>query len=67
MIRCLLQSVFAVLLLASPALAQPNEIRKSVARISNTAQEPNYRAPWLAGPLGRRERHRLGGRAGSRC
>ncbi len=39
-------------LLASPASGQPNEIRKSVARINNTSQDPNYRVPWLPGGLG---------------
>ncbi|RFC44527.1 MAG: hypothetical protein DVB28_000986 [Verrucomicrobia bacterium] len=29
--------------------ADPNVIRKSLARISNTSQEPNYRQPWLPG------------------
>ncbi len=41
----------AVVLLASSALAQPNEIRKSIARINNTAQEANYRLPWLPGGM----------------
>jgi len=52
MIRRIWQIALAVSLLAVAAHAQPNEIRKSVARITNTAQEPNYRVPWLAGPLG---------------
>ena len=52
MIRRLWQIALAVSLLAVAANAQPNEIRKSVARITNTAQEPNYRAPWLGGPVG---------------
>ncbi len=38
-------------LIASTALAQPNEIRKSLARINNTAQEFNYRVPWLPGAM----------------
>ncbi len=42
----------AFLLLTAAALAQPNEIRKSIARINNTAQEANYRAPWLPGGMG---------------
>jgi len=29
--------------------ADPNVVRKSLARISNTSQEPNYRQPWLPG------------------
>ena len=52
MIRRLWQIALAVFLLAAAAYAQPNEIRKSVARITNTAQEPNYRAPWLGGAVG---------------
>ena len=31
---------------------QTLEIRKSLARISTTAQEPNYRIPWLPGATG---------------
>jgi len=34
------------------AHAQPNEIRRSLARITNTSQEPNYRIPWLPGAQG---------------
>lgn len=34
------------------ACAQPNEVRRSIARINNTAQEANYRAPWLPGQFG---------------
>ena len=41
--------VLSIVLLAAPAFAQPSEIRKSLARITNTAQEPNYRIPWLPG------------------
>ncbi len=37
---------------ATTVLAQPNEIRKSLARINNTAQEFNYRVPWLPGAMG---------------
>ena len=40
------------LLLAVSAFAQPNELRKSVARINTTAQEANYRIPWLPGNSG---------------
>jgi S1-C subfamily serine protease len=32
--------------------AEVSPIRKSLARISNTAQEPNYKQPWLAGFTG---------------
>ena len=38
-----------LLCLAAAAFAQPNEVRKSVARITNNAEEPNYRIPWLPG------------------
>jgi S1-C subfamily serine protease len=34
------------------AEAQPAEIRKSLARIVNSAQEPNYRSPWVPGQTG---------------
>src|SRR5262245_5515668 len=51
MIRSAIYSV-AFLLVAGAALAQPSQIRMSVARISNTAQEPNYRIPWLPGAQG---------------
>ncbi len=44
--------VLALGLLVSPLRAQPNEIRKSVARINNTMQDANYRVPWLPGSLG---------------
>lgn len=40
------------LILAVSAAAQPNEVRKSVARINTTAQEGNYRIPWLPGQSG---------------
>jgi len=39
------------LVLTAAALAGPNEIRKSIARINNTAQEANYRVPWLPGAM----------------
>ncbi len=41
-----------LLVLTASAPAQPSEIRKSLARISNTAQEANYRLPWLPGQTG---------------
>ncbi|MCX8510763.1 MAG: S1C family serine protease, partial [Chthoniobacteraceae bacterium] len=31
------------------AAAEPSPIRKSLARIGNTSQDPNYRQPWLPG------------------
>jgi S1-C subfamily serine protease len=43
----LLVSALAV----SSAFAQQAEIRKSLARINNTAQEYNFRVPWLPGSL----------------
>ena len=39
------------LFIVHAAFAQPNEIRKSLCRISNTAQEFNYRVPWLPGQM----------------
>ena len=54
MIRRLWQVVAlsVVLLPHRSGLAQPGEVRKSIARITNTAQEANYRAPWLPGQVG---------------
>src|SRR3954453_2118068 len=52
MCRCLKAVLLVSLLLAAPAWAQQGVIRKSLCRISNTAQEPNYRAPWLPGQTG---------------
>jgi len=49
-----LRQVFAVLVVLlplAPGHAQP-AVRKSIARITNTAQEANYRTPWLAGQVG---------------
>jgi S1-C subfamily serine protease len=46
------QVSLSTLLLAVSAIAQPNELRKSVARINTTAQEANYRIPWLPGNSG---------------
>ncbi len=46
-------STFATLTTLAPAQgAEPSPIRKSLARISNTAQEPNYKQPWLPGFTG---------------
>ena len=39
------------LFIVHSAFAQPNEIRKSICRINNTAQEFNYRVPWLPGQM----------------
>ncbi|MDB6155921.1 MAG: 2-alkenal reductase [Chthoniobacteraceae bacterium] len=49
MIARIRRILFALLLLTVAASAAPNEVRKSLARISNSAQEPNYRIPWLPG------------------
>ncbi len=46
------QVIVSALFVAVPAFAQPNELRKSVARINTTAQEANYRIPWLPGNSG---------------
>src|SRR6201996_1551334 len=43
--------VLALGLFASSVFGQPNEIRKSVARINNTSQDANYRTPWLPGGM----------------
>ncbi len=46
-------SAFApALLLAVSASGQPSEVRHSIARIHTTAQEANYRIPWLPGQGG---------------
>src|SRR3954463_9392435 len=52
MTRHIWQATLAILLLTASAFAAPGEIRKSLARITNTAQEPNYRIPWLPGATG---------------
>ncbi|MEQ1859495.1 MAG: trypsin-like peptidase domain-containing protein [Chthoniobacteraceae bacterium] len=52
MTRPLGLTCLALIILLGTSRAQPNEIRKSVARITNTAQEPNYRIPWLPGAQG---------------
>ncbi len=46
------QVIVPALFVAASAFAQPNELRKSVARINTTAQEANYRIPWLPGNSG---------------
>ena len=48
--RLRLFSLFLSLLTLSAA-AQPGDIRKSVARVTNTMQEANYRVPWLPGQV----------------
>jgi len=52
MIRRPWQIALLLSLFVSAAQAQPNEIRKSLVRITNTSQEPNYRIPWLPGAQG---------------
>lgn len=51
MTSLLLRTACAFLLLTAAASAQPSEVRKSIARINNTAQEANYRTPWLPGGM----------------
>lgn len=43
---------FFFLWFASAQAAEKPAIRKSLARITNTSQEPNYRQPWLSGFTG---------------
>jgi S1-C subfamily serine protease len=45
------KSLCLFLACAAVAHAQPNELRKSLCRINNTAQEYNFRTPWLAGQM----------------
>ncbi len=45
-------AVALLLALTLSGAAQPNEIRHSVARVTNTAQDANYRVPWLPGQVG---------------
>ncbi len=51
MIRRIWQAAFLFTLLAATGFAQPSQVRKSVARISNTMQDANYRVPWLPGQV----------------
>jgi S1-C subfamily serine protease len=41
-----------LLALTVSAEAQPGEVRRSLARVTNTAQDANYRVPWLPGQVG---------------
>jgi S1-C subfamily serine protease len=50
--RSLRRAALLFLVLTLPAFAQPSETRKSIARITNTMQEANYRVPWLPGQVG---------------
>jgi S1-C subfamily serine protease len=52
MIRHIWLIALATSICAVSSSGQPNEIRKSVARINNTAHDPNYRIPWLPGAQG---------------
>ena len=52
MIRSLWHIALPLALLCVSALAEPNETRKSIARITTTAQSANYRVPWLPGQVG---------------
>ena len=52
MIYRLTRVLLALLLLGAVAPAQLAELRKNFCRVSNTAQEPNYRMPWLPGQTG---------------
>ena len=52
MLRLLSRAVLVSLVLGASAFAQQGIIRKSLCRITNTAQDPNYRTPWLPGNNG---------------
>jgi S1-C subfamily serine protease len=52
MLRSIALSLVLLLLATASTFSQPSEVRKSLARITNTAQEPNYRIPWLPGATG---------------
>ena len=47
-----LRVALALLVFSAAAPAQLAELRKNFCRVSNTAQEPNYRMPWLPGQTG---------------
>jgi S1-C subfamily serine protease len=49
--RAMIRSLCILLVCVVSALAQPNEFRKSLCRVNNTAQEFNYRVPWLPGAM----------------
>jgi S1-C subfamily serine protease len=46
------RTLLCLLGLVAAVGAQPNEIRKSLCRVNNTAQEFNFRVPWLPGQVG---------------
>lgn len=52
MARSFLPALLAICFLTGAAQAEPLDIRRSLVRISNTAQEPNFRLPWLPGQTG---------------
>jgi S1-C subfamily serine protease len=52
MIRRLGAVALLFVVLTASVGAQPSEIRKSIARVTNTAQDANYRVPWLPGQVG---------------
>jgi S1-C subfamily serine protease len=47
----MIRTLCILLACAAPLLAQPSEFRKSLVRVNNTAQEFNYRVPWLPGQM----------------
>lgn len=49
---CRIWSVAAFALFTVSSVAQQADVRKSLARISNTAENANYRIPWLPGAIG---------------
>jgi len=50
--RVWLASLLLITCFLIPAFAETSSIQKSLARISNTVQDYNYRTPWLPGPVG---------------
>src|SRR5688572_26126356 len=50
--RAMTRTLCFLLACAATVGAQPNEFRKSLCRVNNTAQEFNYRVPWLPGGMG---------------
>ena len=49
--RYMIRSLCLLLASVASLAAQPNEYRKSLCRVNNTAQEFNYRVPWLPGSM----------------
>ncbi len=52
MLVCTQRLLLVLLVCGGSAFGQPNEVRRSLARITNTAQDANYRIPWLPGHTG---------------